>query len=103
MKDKEIVLKFDFSSIPDKCDVCGSNLVRYTTNDEIYGKLYGNGGCYVCDWCGAYVGVHNTKDKIPLGRFADKELRELKKQCHDIFDMFFRPLLYRMELVVNTI
>ncbi len=83
-------LKFDFSKIPTKCSNCGSDLIRYTTNDEIYGKLYGNGGCYVCDWCGAYVGVHNTKDKIPLGRFADKELRDLKMQCHNIFDKFWK-------------
>ncbi|MFB5268120.1 zinc-finger-containing protein [Paenibacillus enshidis] len=33
----------------------------------------------------AYVGVHDGTD-IPLGRLANRELRELKKQCHALFD-----------------
>jgi uncharacterized protein YlaI len=70
--------------------VCGSNKIRYTNNKEIYGKTYGNGGCYLCDNCKSYVGVHNTKQKIPLGRFANKELRELKMKCHNIFDKFWK-------------
>lgn len=81
---------FDFRNIPTKCDNCGSKNVRYTTNDEIYGKIYGNGGCYLCDDCKAYVGVHNTKSKKPLGRLANKELRELKMRCHKLFDVFWK-------------
>ena len=82
--------KFDFREIPTSCSNCGSNNIRYTTNDEIYGKIYGNGGCYLCDDCGAYVGVHNTKSKKPLGRFSTKELRNLKMQCHSLFDPFWK-------------
>lgn len=81
---------FDFRKIPIKCDNCESNNVRYTTNDEIYGKIYGNGGCYLCDDCRAYVGVHDTKAKRPLGRLANKELRELKMRCHKLFDVFWK-------------
>ena len=41
--------------------------------------------CYKCTNCDAYVGVH-TGTRIPLGRIANKELRELKKECHALFD-----------------
>lgn len=81
---------FDFRKVPTKCDSCGSAKVRYTTNDEIYRKIYGNGGCYLCDDCKAYVGVHNIKSKKPLGRLANKELRELKMSCHKLFDVFWK-------------
>ncbi len=86
---------FDFREIPTKCDNCGSNRVRYTTNDEIYGRIYGNGGCYLCDDCKAYVGVHNTKHKKPLGRLATKELRELKMKCHSRFDPFWKETNFK--------
>ena len=88
---------FDFRKPPKKCDVCGSEKVRYTTNDEIYGKIYRNGGCYLCDSCGAYVGVHDTKDKIPLGRLATKELRELKMQCHSKFDPLWQQYGFKRQ------
>ncbi|MCM3273768.1 zinc-finger-containing protein [Paenibacillus elgii] len=54
-------------------------------NAVIYGREYGNGKCYKCTNCDAYVGVH-TGTKIPLGRLADRELRDLKKECHALFD-----------------
>lgn len=82
--------KFDFREPPKKCDVCNSLNVRYTTNDEIYGRIYGNGGCYLCDDCKSYVGVHDTKNKKPLGRLATKEMRLLKMKCHDKFDPLWR-------------
>jgi hypothetical protein len=55
----------------------------------IYGREYGNGKCYKCTKCDAYVGVH-TGTKVPLGRLADRELRELKKECHALFDPVWR-------------
>lgn len=81
---------FDFREIPVKCNNCGSDKVRYTSNKEVYGRVYGNGGCYLCDDCKAYVGVHDTKSKKPLGRLANKELRELKMACHRKFDPLWR-------------
>lgn len=82
--------KFDFREPPTQCNICGSKNVRYTTNDEVYGKIYGNGGCYLCDDCKAYVGVHDTKNKKPLGRLANKEMRQLKMKCHYKFDKFWK-------------
>jgi hypothetical protein len=63
--------------------------VIYTSNEEIYGREYGNGKCYMCLACDAYVGVH-TGSRVPLGRLADRELRELKKKCHRLFDTAWR-------------
>lgn len=70
--------------IPTECPYCGEEVV-FTSNKEIYGREYGNGKCYKCTKCDAYVGVHDGTE-IPLGRLADKELRTLKMECHAVFD-----------------
>lgn len=69
---------------PTKCRYCGGDVV-FTSNAEIYGREYGNGKCYLCRNCRAYVGVHNGT-KTPLGILATPELRKLKIQCHNLFD-----------------
>lgn len=76
--------------IPTVCDYCGSPVV-FGSNAEIYGKEYGNGMCFRCvdKNCDSYVGVHDGT-RIPLGRLANKELRELKMQCHALFDPAWR-------------
>lgn len=76
--------KMDRYPIPETCPYCESD-VLFTSNQVIYGKEFGNGKCYKCTQCDAYVGVHNGTN-IPLGRLANKELRELKKQAHALFD-----------------
>ena len=83
--------KFDFRDIPTHCSECGSEHIRYTSNAEIYhGRQYGNGYCYLCDNCGASVGVHDTKNKKPLGRFANAELKDLKMKAHALFDIYWQ-------------
>lgn len=87
-----------FEKHPKICPFCGGN-VRYTSNAEIYGKEYGNGKCYLCKKCEAYTGVHNNTD-IALGVLANKEMRQLKIKCHDIFDKLWvnskqRNAMYR--------
>lgn len=74
--------------IPTKCDYCGNDVVL-TSNAEIYGKVYGNGKCYLCRGCRASVGVHYDL-KTPLGRLANNELKKLKKQAHDLFDVYWK-------------
>ena len=76
--------KIDAYPIPTVCPYCDSEVI-FTSNSIIYGEKYGNGKCYKCTKCDAYVGVHNGT-KTPLGRMANKELRELKKQAHALFD-----------------
>ncbi|WP_216619040.1 zinc-finger-containing protein [Corallococcus carmarthensis] len=74
--------------IPTSCPYCCSAVI-YTSNAVIYGREYGNGRCYKCTKCDAYVGVHN-RTNIPLGRLANRELRELKKECHALFDPIWK-------------
>lgn len=80
--------KIDLYPIPSTCIYCGAT-VKYTTNAEIYGREFGNGKCYKCTSCDAYVGVH-AGTCIPLGLLANSELRELKKQCHSLFDSVWK-------------
>lgn len=76
--------KVDNYPIETICPYCGGEVI-FTTNDFIYGRKYGNGLCYVCVSCKANVGVH-TGTTVPKGRLADKELAELRKECHALFD-----------------
>jgi len=57
---------------------------------EIYGgRSYGM--IWLCRPCDAYVGTHkNSKDHAPLGRLANKELREWKKKAHAVFDPLWK-------------
>ena len=73
---------------PTICRYCGSPVV-YTSNAEIYGREYGNGKCYLCRNCRAFVGTHPGTD-IPLGTLADSELREYRKEAHYWFDQIWK-------------
>lgn len=64
------------------CPYC-DNSTEYIDSSFVYGKSYGM--IYICKPCDAYVGVHKGTDKA-LGRLADKELREAKKEAHYYFD-----------------
>lgn len=75
---------YDYYPVPKQCLYCGAKVI-YTSNAVIYGREYGNGKCYKCTGCDAYVGVH-TGTRVPLGRLANRELREMKKACHALFD-----------------
>lgn len=70
---------------PTKCNLCGGKVI-YISNAKLYGKEYGSGKCYFCTSCGAYVGTHKPRPMEALGLLADKEMRDLKMQCHDLFD-----------------
>jgi DNA-directed RNA polymerase subunit RPC12/RpoP len=82
-KKKQKVLKS-----PKTCRYCNSK-VELVSNKEVYGREYGNGKCYKCVKCGAFVGVHPDL-KTPLGILADKELRELRKKAHGLFDRIWK-------------
>ena len=74
--------------IPKTCRYCGSEVV-FTSNAEIYGKEYGNGKCFLCRNCGAYVGVH-TETLTPLGTLANNELRKARNKAHAQFDKLWK-------------
>lgn len=72
------------------CPYCGSH-TRRTQQEEIYGKSFSGNDVIVCDdypKCDSYVGCHSTGE--PLGRLADKNLREAKKSAHHYFDQLWQ-------------
>ena len=82
------ICPFKYEKQPTKCNLCGGEVV-FTTNDKIYGKIYGDGKCYLCTKCRAYVGVHKGT-KTALGILANDEMKEWKIKCHDLFDTFWQ-------------
>lgn len=70
-----------------RCPYCGSP-AKLTTSQQIYGSNFDYGAMWCCvnyPLCHAYVGCHPGTE-IPLGRLANKELREAKKKAHAAFD-----------------
>lgn len=55
---------------------------------EIYGTSYGM--IYLCRPCQSWVGVHKSNETVALGRLANAELREAKKQVHLSFDVLWK-------------
>ena len=70
-----------------KCPYCGND-PDYVDSSIIYGISYGM--IYLCSDCDAYVGVHHKTSRKALGRLANKELREAKKEAHFYFDQLWR-------------
>jgi len=73
------------------CPYCGE-LAKFVDSVEIYGRSYGM--VYLCGPCDAWVGVHEGTD-IPLGRLANKALREAKKRAHAAFDPLWNGKMRR--------
>lgn len=82
---------------PTACNICGGK-VEYISNKQIYGKPYGIGYCYYCTNCGAYVGTHRARPKEAFGILANKEMRQMKMKCHDIFDSMWNTCDQRKQL-----
>jgi len=73
------------------CPYCGGNAqFRPTSNSIYHGKDYGP--VWVCWPCQAWVGCHPDTN-APLGRLADKELREWKIKTHAVFDPIWQNRL----------
>ena len=85
VKDRKVKINLH----PTTCNICGGQVV-YTTNDSVYGRRYGSGYCYLCTRCGAYVGTHRPDPKRALGLLANKDMREWKIKCHELFDSFWK-------------
>lgn len=71
------------------CPYCGAAAV-WRDSSIVYGRSYGP--IWICSnypKCDAYVGCHGGT-KTPLGRLANAELREKKKQAHAAFDRLWK-------------
>lgn len=69
------------------CPYCNSKAEFWQSSVQLYGKDYGP--IYCCYPCKAWVGCHKGT-QIPLGRIANKELREWKKRAHAAFDPLWK-------------
>ena len=81
---------------PTVCNICGGK-VSYVSNARVYGSRYGSGWCYLCESCGAYVGTHGPRPKEAMGILADKRMRRLKMECHELFDRTWETNAERRE------
>lgn len=76
------------------CPYCGSD-AEYIDSRHYYANGRSYGMIYLCHPCDALVGVHRNSDK-PLGSLANKELRELRRRCHGLFDQLWKGSARRM-------
>ena len=65
------------------CPSCGKK-ADYIDSKEIYNGI-SYGWMYICWPCMAWVGTHRATGKA-LGLMANKELRDLRKKAHALFD-----------------
>lgn len=72
---------------PKVCNLCGGEVILVPNSFIYNGQSYGSGFCYLCTECGAYVGTHRKRPYDAMGILANKEMRQMKKKCHDIFDL----------------
>lgn len=68
------------------CPYCKGD-TEFVDSTVVYGRSYGM--IYLCRPCDAYCGVHKGTDKS-LGRLANKELRQWKKDAHAHFDKIWQ-------------
>lgn len=69
------------------CPYCMVPAILVDSAEIYHGRSYGL--IYLCRPCEAWVGVHKGTAK-PLGRLANKELREWKQKAHATFDPIWR-------------
>lgn len=70
-----------------KCPYCDIEVVMVHSK-VFYGRDYGT-YVFLCRDCGAYVGSHKNS-KTPLGTPANRELRMLRRKCHELIDPFWK-------------
>lgn len=74
------------------CPYCGAKAVFHSTSAHVYRRDYGP--IWACDPCAAWVGCHPGTRK-PLGRLADKALRDAKIRAHAAFDPLWKAKIKR--------
>lgn len=70
------------------CPYCTKPAVFHSSSAHVYhGRDYGP--IYHCEPCEAWVGCHPNTE-TPLGRLADKALRQAKIKVHAVFDPIWK-------------
>lgn len=72
------------------CPYCDSK-TKTITETDVYGKEYQGRSIIACSnfpKCDSYVGTHDNGK--PLGRLANRELRQWKIKGHDAFDKIWK-------------
>ena len=80
------------------CPYCGG-ATRQADSAEIYHGV-SLGMIYLCKPCNAYVGCHKGTT-LSMGRLANADLREAKKQAHHYLDQLWQPKVYKRPMVYN--
>lgn len=62
---------------PTICRYCGSPVV-FTSNAEIYGREYGDGKCYLCRNCKAFVGG-TSRNRYTTWNFSKCRVKRMEK------------------------
>lgn len=77
---------------PPVCPYCG-HTSRLVDDSVVYSRGFGS-KVYYCQPCSAWVGIHRGSTNCkPLGRLANKELRQLKVRAHFLFDALWRSAM----------
>lgn len=70
------------------CPYCKQPSIYAPDSSIVFSRDFGP--IYICKPCRAWVGVHKPNPTKALGRLANAELRELKKDAHAAFDPFWK-------------
>lgn len=74
-----------------QCPYCDAS-TEFIDSAEVYRESYGM--IYICRPCKAWVGVHKDTS-VALGRLANAELRNWKREAHENFDKLWRKKMER--------
>lgn len=89
MKKKTNICRVNCPYCQEPAELVGGNVI-YPHRPDLAGKKF-----WRCEPCQAHVGVHAESPSFePLGRLANKELRNWKQRAHDVFDPLWKRGLY---------
>ena len=76
---------------PKVCPYCGARVTLERDSKVYGGKSYGGKVYRCCKFpeCNSYVGVHRGT-KVAFGLIADPELRRVKTEAHNVFDILWK-------------
>ena len=69
------------------CQYCGNRPKLVHNSTEVYGADHGK--LWICRPCRAWVGCHPFRER-PLGRLADRDLRQARMAAHAVFDRLWK-------------